>query len=142
MDSNGPVEGGIKGPVAGVTSTGEATFCSPSCGFQCRKAAFDRAMCEADLLAKRMGPGWVAEVWENCGWHFKASKGVCGVYAVTKGSAIAGTYSISSYMANFNHTFVAHGDTPLAAVEKAVAAARKASDELQATLAPFEGVDA
>lgn len=126
-------------PVAGVTSTGEAAFCSPRCGFQCHKAAYDRAVREADLLAKQLGPDWIPEVVESWGWNFKATQGVCEVYASIRGSTITGTYNITGYTANFNRTFVESGDTPLAAVKKAVMTARKASDDLQAALAPFEG---
>lgn len=50
-------------------------FCSPACGFRCKKADYDRALTSANALAATLGPGWAPEVWENGGWHWEARKG-------------------------------------------------------------------
>lgn len=50
-------------------------FCSPLCGFKCKKADFDRATEQANNLVGQLGTGWRARVWENCGWHFDVKKG-------------------------------------------------------------------
>lgn len=47
-------------------------FCSPACGMGCTRAQYDHAQVSASELARQLGSGWVAEVWENLGWHFKA----------------------------------------------------------------------
>lgn len=48
-------------------------YCSPRCGGNCTKEAFDHATTRADALAKRAGPGWVPRVWENLGWYYAAT---------------------------------------------------------------------
>lgn len=52
-----------------------AVYCSPACGFKCKKADFDRAMDGAAALVRQLGAGWSPSVWENGGWHFEAKKG-------------------------------------------------------------------
>lgn len=50
------------------------TFCAPACGFKCTKAAFDAATDGARALVNQLGGGWEPHVWENCGWHFEATR--------------------------------------------------------------------
>lgn len=52
-----------------------AIYCSPWCGCNCTKAAFDAATERAEKLAKHMGPGWRPVVHENLGWHGHVVKG-------------------------------------------------------------------
>lgn len=33
----------------------------------------------AQALAKRLGEGWSANIFENMGWHFQVAKGVCAI---------------------------------------------------------------
>lgn len=56
------------------------TFCSPGCGHGCTYAEYLKASQKAELLAKRLGKGWVCSVSENLGWHFKATKNGCDVH--------------------------------------------------------------
>lgn len=50
-------------------------YCSPFCGGQCKKAAYDKAVSDSDLVAKTLGEGWNPRVYEKLGWHWKVSKG-------------------------------------------------------------------
>jgi hypothetical protein len=77
-------------------------YCSPRCGFKCKKAAFDRATKEAAKLCAALGKGWKPCVWENWGWHFSASKGVAVIHASTDGSALDGNYTVTGYRVYFN----------------------------------------
>lgn len=54
-------------------------FCSPACGFGCKKADFDRASARANALAANLGPGWQPDVWENGGWYWEVKKGAATV---------------------------------------------------------------
>ncbi|MEB7891012.1 hypothetical protein NGK36_17215 [Hafnia alvei] len=47
-------------------------YCSPACGFGCTKEQYDRAMVAAESLARRLGEGWMAKVWENGSWNYSA----------------------------------------------------------------------
>jgi hypothetical protein len=67
-------------------------YCSPRCGFQCTRKAFDRATTEAAHLAHRLGPGWKPHVWENCGWHYEVSM-LDGLVEVRPTLGIGGTLS-------------------------------------------------
>lgn len=73
-------------------------FCSPRCGCGCTYAAFERAQREADGLAKLCGPGWRAVVWENSGWHYKVTMGVCTIHtSLHPANTIAGTWVVAGY---------------------------------------------
>lgn len=50
-------------------------FCSPACGYQCKKADYDHAVEAANALAARMGYRWEVEIWENGGWHYCVKNG-------------------------------------------------------------------
>lgn len=54
-------------------------YCSPACGFGCKKADFDRAFALANALAVNLGPGWQPKVWENGGWYWEVKKGAATV---------------------------------------------------------------
>jgi hypothetical protein len=54
-------------------------FCSPACGYKCKKADFDRASERVTALVSQLGAGWRPEVWENGGWYFEAKKGLATV---------------------------------------------------------------
>lgn len=57
----------------------DGTYCSPRCGFKCTKANHDEAQRKGEELAKRMGQGWRARVWENGMWHYSAVLDIDGV---------------------------------------------------------------
>lgn len=46
------------------------TYCSPRCNCGCTLASFRQASSKAKALAKRLGPAWQPEVWENGGWYY------------------------------------------------------------------------
>lgn len=48
-------------------------YCSPACGFKCKKEDHDKAQAAATALAARLGPEWKPRVWENCTWHYSAN---------------------------------------------------------------------
>ena len=51
-------------------------YCAPACGGGCTHAAYMQAQLGGERLARRLGPGFKPEVWENLGWHYCAvSKG-------------------------------------------------------------------
>lgn len=52
-----------------------AVYCSPACGFNCKKSAYDRAVKESKAMVKRLGLGWEARVWENGDWYWMVSRG-------------------------------------------------------------------
>lgn len=54
-----------------------AIYCAPACGFGCTVEDHERAVRAAEKLARRLGPSWKGEVWENLGWHYKAVS-ACG----------------------------------------------------------------
>lgn len=47
-------------------------FCCPGCGRGCTWDEYLRAVKAAKKLIDRLGPGWVARVWDNLGWHYSA----------------------------------------------------------------------
>lgn len=59
-------------------------YCSPWCGFKCKRAAYDQAVREADELADRLGDGWMPRVWENGGWHYEVSRGAARIHPTTE----------------------------------------------------------
>jgi hypothetical protein len=84
------------------------------------KAAHDKAVKDAARLAKRMGPGWEPEVWENLGWHYSVRKGVCSIHP----SLFRG--KLTSYTVYFNTAkqVCLSADTPEDALGFAVQEAR------------------
>lgn len=83
-------------------------YCSPRCGCDCTKAAYDKAVKDSAALAKRMGDGWEPEVWENMGWHWRIDKGVFHLWPPK-------TYAKDDqYSAWFNgaHQFIACAKVP------------------------------
>jgi hypothetical protein len=91
-------------------------YCSPWCGFDCTKAAFDRATTEAAALAARMGPGWEPRVWENGGWNYDVHKGVAVIHtSMVCGSRLIGNWTVGGYTAWINAPgiqFINSAETP------------------------------
>ena len=58
-------------------------YCSPACGADCSREAYEAAKATAAALAKTLGRGWRPVVWENIGWFAKAVSpcGHVSVYA-------------------------------------------------------------
>lgn len=107
-------------------------YCSPRCGFGCKKAAYDQAVQEADALAARMGDGWVPRIWENCGWNYSVDKGVALIYPFRDGSATAGSWEVIGYTVFFNSVkqVVTDAKTPEDAVGFALQDARTAARQI------------
>lgn len=87
-------------------------YCSPSCGCSCKLSDYQAAHAKANALKDELGEGWKTVVWENCGWHFRAEKGVVEIHFDTY-------YKV--YRAYFNTVKqqVTTGATPLEALTKA-----------------------
>lgn len=97
-------------------------YCSPACGCKCTKAAYDNAVNEAYKLAKCLGDSWQPRVWENAGWHFSATSGICEVAPPVNHSLDPRFYS-SEYFAYLNSTIcqtIGRDEDPVVAVAKAV----------------------
>lgn len=105
-------------------------YCSPRCGHGCTRAAYDRAVTEADELAKRMGDGWLPVIWENGGWHYKVIKGVATIRVHVDhrpGGPEATSYSAwiePAYVENHAVQFIESAETPEDALGFATQAAR------------------
>lgn len=65
-------------------------YCSPRCGGNCTRAAWNAAKANAARLAKDLGPGWKPWVWENLGWHYAAQKGAAEVHEAFHGKGRRG----------------------------------------------------
>jgi len=79
-------------PLSWIPVVRGAIYCSPACGHQCTKSAFDKATHDAEALVKKLGLGWKPRVWENLGWHYCAIT-TCGrwkVHTAIRGGKIEG----------------------------------------------------
>jgi hypothetical protein len=56
-----------------------AVFCAPACGFGCKRSRYELAVKKAVALAKRLGPGFEADVWENGDWYWKVTYGAIDI---------------------------------------------------------------
>lgn len=112
-------------------------YCSPQCGFGCTRAAYQRATEEADALASRLGAGWRPNVWENCGWQYEVTRGVCRVSISTRGgSRLDGTWILDGYIGwiNTDPQFISKVQpTPEEAFREAVLLMKAVFDELKAS---------
>jgi hypothetical protein len=111
-------------------------YCSPRCGYGCTRAAYERAVKEADILTKRMGAGWEPEIWENGGWHHAINKGVARIVPSVRGSTISGVYKIDGYSCYLNSAkqVVTDAKTPEDALGFAVQTARGIERQIAADL--------
>lgn len=89
-------------------------YCSPACGFGCTWEAYQLAVKQSAALARRLGKGWRARIWENGNWYWSVndSTEVIAIHA----------YGKKKYTAYVNHrngtsgNFVVEGTTPHKAV--------------------------
>lgn len=117
-------------------------YCAPFCGFKCKRAAYDRAVREADKLCKVLGDGWEPRVWENMGWHFSAQKSNASVHANCHGDARTGHYTITDYTIFF-HTekqIVLRGKNPVKLVDQTIRAAKAIARRVTADVAILGGI--
>lgn len=90
-------------------------YCAPWCGGGCTWKAFQKATRDAQMLCDELGDGWVPDVSENLGWHYKA---VCGVLEV---SPTIWNGKVSSYtcFVQTNPQFIGDGKTAKRALQDA-----------------------
>lgn len=112
-------------------------YCSPYCGMDCTKAAYDQASAEARALAARMGTGWIPMVWENVGWCYSVEKGVAEIFPQRRGSAITGGWKVVGYAVYFRTAvqIIAHAESPDDALGSALQNARTAQRRIAADCA-------
>lgn len=111
------------------------TYCSPACGGGCTFDAYIAATNAATLLAKRLGQGWKARVWENLGWHYRVFKGPLELDR--NGNMYSCLLSGSSSCDNSGAVLwsgVRYYRTPEAAVRAQLALARRVLRRLQRTI--------
>ena len=96
-------------------------YCSPACGCKCKRVDYDNAVAASETFTQTIGDGWQHKVWENCGWHFSASKGCMEVHKTDTG-----------YTAYFNsiRQHVCSASTAEAAIQGAIDAALMTVDIL------------
>lgn len=119
-------------------------FCSPQCGFGCTWAGYVRAMEEADALVRRLGPGWRADVWENCGWNYAVRRGVCRITITTNGGVLSGDWIVDGYIAwiNTDPQFISNRQpTPEDALREAMMLMKTTFDQLAASFSDMLNVD-
>lgn len=102
-----------------------ALYCAPACGRECTWDEYQLAQRKAEAFAKKLGSAWTSNVWENLGWHYRATvmgDGFTGA-VYNHGSATAPRYWADFHVGEVQ--FEAHGRTPRRAVEAAIAKAFK-----------------
>ncbi len=99
-------------------------YCAPRCGGGCTKADYRRAVRAGAALAARMGDGWEPDVWENLGWHYKATKGVAEIYPCIDHRVARNTVTGYTVFLNSSKQIVVTAGTPEDALGFAVQDAR------------------
>lgn len=89
-------------------------YCSPRCGRGCTYAEYLAARERGLALAKKLGVGWTADVWENMGWHFKAVHAKAGVDVYDHSHGSSKNYW--AHTTKCSPQFDAHATTPIRAV--------------------------
>lgn len=98
-------------------------YCSPGCGGDCTYEDYLKAQLNAEKLARKLGPRWKPDVWENLGWHCRAisSNGAIKVYP----SLGDKTYTAFAGEADFpGGKWAESGSTPKKAVQNVIAKVR------------------
>jgi len=110
------------------------TYCSPACGFGCKRTDYDIVVLEAAALAERMGPEWMPRVWENLGWYYEVTKGVAVIHAHRYHGQIL------SYTAFFNTVpqVVAHSREPEDALASVLKQSKAMEQEITKALSVLE----
>jgi len=92
-------------------------FCAPACGRGCTHDEYKKAVNDAKALADQLGPDWSPEVWENGGWHYRATS-PCGRWKVSP--SYGGAYTAFIGERGPGGIWVGNGKTPAKAIEKAL----------------------
>lgn len=114
------------------------TYCSSACGRGCTIIEFDKATNQAAMLALKLGPLWVPEVWENLGWHWNVKRGPWTVNPLYDG---AGYNTITGYTAklgNGRYSWLGKGETAIAAMNDAKLQARAEIKQLMEILTELQ----
>lgn len=107
-------------------------YCAPRCGGGCTWEAYQRAQRDGAWLAKRLGDGWVVEVWENLGWHVAVNKGVCSVHPIR--DMLGRAAWIYTVFFNTEKQVVISGADPCKAVVLATKRVQELADKMLADL--------
>jgi hypothetical protein len=102
-------------------------YCSPACGHDCTAEEHQQAQRNADGMARALGAGWKGVVWENLGWHYRATKGSAEVYC----------HGPRAHWCSFmigGHQYQGKGRTPKAALNRAREAAFQHGVEIELAL--------
>ncbi len=104
-------------------------YCSPTCGGGCTHRAYLAAVKKSEALAKKMGTGWKASVWENLGWHWSVES-LTGVLEIN----LSGDGKFSAF---FNEgSFWSRGnDTPMKAVQSVL---KQVKDKVESLTSKLE----
>lgn len=103
-------------------------YCAPACGRGCTRAEYEDAVARGKALAKRLGPGWTHEVWENLGWYTKAVS-PCGRWKVHDDGRGASRYTaFLGDAGSAGGIWAESGSTALEAIRATWAAARQSID--------------
>jgi hypothetical protein len=108
-------------------------YCAPFCGRGCTSAEHARAVEGASKLVEELGEGWKPRVWENLGWWYEATNGVCAIMP-------NGYIAINGYTAFLNtdaRQYLGRGGTPKEALEDAV---KQATMQLNHSIAQVEAL--
>lgn len=91
-------------------------YCSSACGGGCTYEAYERAKSQTEMLAKKLGKGWNATIFENLGWFGKVEKGVVQIFVPTLDS-YTGEYTVRI---DTHPQFVESSREPILALRKAL----------------------
>lgn len=112
-------------------------FCSPACGYGCKKKDYDLAVERAAALVKSLGVPWVPKVWESGKWH-------SGAFIVGEEHARQvlcypnGTYWVSLVFAGIGQLYGTYDD-PVAGVNDCITRAKKKIADASYDIARLEG---
>lgn len=109
----------------------EGVYCSPWCGMGCKHADHMRAHDEGSRHAAKLGKVWKFEVWENCGWHYKLSRGQVEIYPAGK--------SFTAFLQTSPQFVTPPHKTPLAALRALVALVHETVEVLNKGIGAVEG---
>lgn len=109
-------------------------YCSPACGANCSRAAYESAAQKAAALVARLGSRFKPRVWENLGWHYGAVSTCDRLYIRERDTR---SYSCFLNDKTPSGRWVGEGTTPQAAIADA---RRKALEEQTWIAAVLDGL--
>jgi hypothetical protein len=111
-----------------------AIYCAPACGGGCTWKAYQAAVSNARVLARRMGKGWKTRVHENLGWHYNVIS-PCGRIKIS--GKEFGTYT--AFLGDKKDTvcigsWAEHGNTPEQAMARVIKTAKAQLAKINAAI--------